>query len=136
MYGEKAFILAAHPFYPNAVCLKEKLFDHADVFDAVELSGFYHRLWNPNDKAREAALKLGLPLVGDSDTHTLEQFGTLWTEVECEQSCEGILKALKLGKGYVRGRSLRLLEMSVITYKVVGRGYMPWIDYKKQRRVA
>ena len=136
VYGDKAFILAAHPFYPNAVCLKEKLFENADLFDAVEISGFYHRFWNPNAKAREAALKLGLPLVGDSDTHTLEQFGTLWTEVESEQSIEAILNALKLGKGRVQGRSLRWIEMSVITYKVVGRGYMPWIDYKKQRRVA
>ena len=131
-----AFILAAHPFYPNAVCLKEKLFEHADLFDAVELSGFYHRLWNPNNKARAAAEKLGLPLIGNSDTHALDQFGTLWTELECEHSSGAILKALKQGKGLVRGRSLRWTEMMVITYKVVGRGYMPWIDYRKQRGVA
>src|SRR6185436_2560983 len=74
----EALIIAAHPFYPNGTCLKDKLLKHGRLFDAVEVSGFYHRRWNPNRQAEAAALRLGLPLVGNSDTHTLEQFGTTW----------------------------------------------------------
>jgi len=133
---KNSMVIAAHPFYPNAVCLKEKLFQHADVFDAVEVSGFYHPLWNPNKKAVAAASRLDLPLIGNSDTHTLEQFGKTWTEVECEATVDSIITALKKGKGKVCGRPLGWNEMAVITYKVVGRGYMPWINYKKQRRLG
>jgi predicted metal-dependent phosphoesterase TrpH len=133
--GRSLLVIAAHPFFPNAICLKEKLFEHADVFDAIEISGFYHRFWDANQKAREAATHLGLPMVGNSDTHTLDQFGTQWTEVECESTPEAVIAALKQGRGHVRGRSLRWHEMALITYKVVARGYMPWIDYKKQRGI-
>lgn len=134
--GPSVLVIAAHPFYPNAVCLKEKLFEHADVFDAIEISGFYHGLWDPNRKAREAALRLKLPLIGNSDTHTLDQFGTSWTEVECEPNPEAVITALKSGRGRACGRALRWHEMAVITYKVVARGYMPWIDYKRQRGIT
>ena len=136
LWGDHGMILAAHPFYPNGICLKEKLFKHSDLFDAVEISGFYHRFWDPNQKAVAAARQLDLPLIGNSDTHTLEQFGTIWTEVEAESNPAAILRALKEGKGRVRSRRLRWNEMAVITYKVVARGYMPWIDYKKQRGLA
>ena len=136
VWGDRGLIVAAHPFYPNDICLKEKLFEHADVFDSVEISGFYHRFWNPNQKARDAARQLGLPLIGNSDTHTLEQFGTTWTEVESESTPEAIVTALKRGHGRVCGRRLSWNEMALITYKVVARGYMPWIDYKKQRGLA
>ncbi len=134
--GDSTLVIAAHPFYPNATCLGEKLFQYSDLFDAIEVSGFYHRFWDPNRKAREAAARLKLPLIGNSDTHTLDQFGTSWTEVECESNPEAVIAALKRGNARVRGRALRGLEMAVITYKVVGRGYMPWVDYKKRRGMA
>jgi predicted metal-dependent phosphoesterase TrpH len=135
-WGERAMVIAAHPFYPNQACLKEKLFKHHDLFDAVELSGFYHRFWDPNQKAQAAANRLGLPMIGNSDTHALEQFGTMWTEVEAGADTEDILTALKQGRGRIFRRSLRWSEMAVITYKVVVRGYMPWIDYKTRRKHA
>ncbi len=126
-------VAAAHPFYPDAVCLKERLFEQHDLFDAIEVTGFHHRWWNPNLRARAAAERLGLPLIGNSDTHTLEQFGTLWTEVAAEPNVESILAALKQGRGRVCGRPLGLREMGVIAYKVIAQGYMPWVDYKKRR---
>ncbi len=126
-------VIAAHPFFPGGVCLGENLIRHRDLFDAVEISGFYHRRWDPNRKGREAAERLGLPIVGNSDTHTLEQFGTTWSEVDCEPDPARILEAIKAGKAVVKGRPLAALEMALIAYKVVGRGYMKWIDYKRSR---
>ena len=125
--------VAAHPFYPNSVCIKDRLFEQARLFDAVEISGFHHRLWNPNVKAEQAANKLGLPMLGNSDTHTLEQFGSIWTEVECDSRAEGVIEALKKGRGRIQSRTLSALEMGVITYKVVAKGYMPWVNYKRKR---
>jgi predicted metal-dependent phosphoesterase TrpH len=129
----EALVVAAHPFYPAGTCLKEKLLEHRACFDAVEISGYYRRGWDPNEQAREAAARLGLPLVGNSDTHTLEQFGTTWSEVDCPHETAALIAAIKAGRAAVRGRPLGLAEMALITWKVVARGYMPWVDYRKQR---
>ena len=130
----QALVIAAHPFYPSGTCLREKLLEHGACFDAVEISGYYRRGWDPNERAREAAARLGLPLVGNSDTHTLEQLGTTWSEVDCPRETAALIDAIKAGRAAVRGRPLGLGEMALITWKVVARGYMPWVDYKKQRR--
>ena len=129
----ESLVIAPHPFFPSGVALKEKFWDHKELFDAIEVSGFYHRFWNPNLKALQAAEKLGLPMVGNSDTHTLEQFGKTWSEVSCVKDTESILKAIKAGKAVVKGRSLAVNEMGVIGWKVIARGYMKWINYKHER---
>lgn len=129
----EGLVIAAHPFFPGDVSVGENLIRHRDLFDAVEVSGFYHRAWDPNRKGRTAAAALGLPLVGNSDTHTLEQFGTTWSEVECERTPESLVAAIKSGRVRVCGRALGTGEMGLIGYKVVVRGYMKWIDYKRSR---
>jgi predicted metal-dependent phosphoesterase TrpH len=126
-------VIAAHPFYPSSVALKEDFIRHSELFDAVEISGFYHKRWNPNVKAAESAARFGLPLVGNSDTHTLEQFGTTWSEARCEKTADGIIAAVKAGRAEVKTRALALTELGLIGYKVVARGYMKWIDYKRSR---
>jgi predicted metal-dependent phosphoesterase TrpH len=129
-------VAAAHPFYPNSTCLKARLFEHRSLFDAVEVSAFYHRLWDPNRRALEAAEQLGLPVIGNSDTHALEQFGTMWTEVESEQTPESVIAALKSGRGNVQGRPLRAMEMARVAWKVIALGYMPWVNYRHRRTRA
>ena len=129
----EGLVIAAHPFFPGGVSVGGNLLKHRDLFDAVEVSGFYHRGWDPNRKGRAAAASLGLPLVGNSDTHTLEQFGTTWSEVESERTPEALIAAIKAGKARVCGRSLEARELGLIGYKVVVRGYMKWINYKRSR---
>lgn len=126
-------VVAPHPFFPSGVALKEKFWRHRELFDAIEVSGFYHAKWNPNLKALQAAEKLGLPLIGNSDTHTLEQFGKTWTEADCEPTVEGIIQAVKEGRTVIKGRSLAAVEMGRITWQVVAKGYMKWINYKRKR---
>jgi predicted metal-dependent phosphoesterase TrpH len=129
----ESLVIAPHPFFPSGVALKEKFWEHKELFDAVEVSGFFHRFWNPNLKAMQAAQSLGLPLVGNSDTHTLEQFGKTWSEVECGKDTTSILQAIKAGKAAVKGRSLKVGEMGLIGWKVIAQGYMKWINYKRSR---
>jgi predicted metal-dependent phosphoesterase TrpH len=126
-------VVAPHPFFPSGVALKEKFWRHRELFDAIEVSGFYHSKWNPNLKAIQAAEKLGLPLIGNSDTHTLEQFGKTWSEAECEQTIESIVRAVKEGRAIVKGKSLGAVEMGRIGWQVVAKGYMKWINYKRKR---
>ncbi len=131
--AREILVIAPHPFFPSGVALKDKFWAHKDLFDAVEVSGFFHRYWNPNLKAMEAADRLGLPLVGNSDTHTLQQFGKTWSEVACAKDTVSILKAIKAGHAKVKGRSLAALELCQIGWKVIAMGYMKWIDYKRTR---
>ncbi|MEO7426404.1 MAG: PHP domain-containing protein [Fibrobacteria bacterium] len=130
----ESLVIAPHPFFPGGVALQEKFWDHKELFDAVEVSGFFHRNWNPNLKAIRAASELGLPMVGNSDTHTLEQFGKTWSEVaDCPKDVGSLLRAIKAGRAQVKGRSLGALEMGLIGWKVIALGYMKWIDYKRTR---
>jgi predicted metal-dependent phosphoesterase TrpH len=131
--ARESLIIAPHPFFPGGVALKDKFWAHKDVFDAVEVSGFFHKYWNPNRKAEAAAASLGLPLVGNSDTHTLRQFGTTWSEAESEKDTASLLRAIKAGKVEVKGRALAAGELGVIGWKVIAQGYMKWINYKRKR---
>jgi len=126
-------VIAPHPFFPSEVALQEKFWTNSKMFDAIEVSGFFHKRWNPNLKAIDAAKKLGIPLVGNSDTHTLEQLGTTWSEVECEPNVISLIRAIKAGKAEVKGRALAVHEMGLIGWKVVAKGYMKWINFKRDR---
>jgi predicted metal-dependent phosphoesterase TrpH len=126
-------VVAPHPFFPSGVALQKKFWKNKAVFDAIEISGFFHKWWNPNSKAIAASRDLGLPLIGNSDTHTLEQFGTTWSEVHCEKDAISIIRSIKAGQAVVKGRSLAINEMGLIGYKVIAQGYMKWINYKKKR---
>ena len=128
-------VVAAHPFFPSSICLQEKLIEHAELFDAIEVTGFYQSGWNPNTKAIQVAAELKLPILGNSDTHTLEQLGSTFSEVTIagEANPLNLVKAIKAGRVEVQSRALGALEMGRITWKVVGRGYMPWVDDKRTR---
>lgn len=127
-------VIAAHPFYPSGVALKEKFLRNRALFDAVEVSGFYHSRWDPNRRARLEAARAGLPLIGNSDTHTLEQFGTHWSEARCPRDAAAIVRAVKEGRIEIKGRALSAREILVIGWKVVAVGYMKWINYKRSRK--
>jgi len=131
--GRETLVIAPHPFFPGGVALQERFWQHSSLFDAVEVSGFYHARWNPNHRAIRAAEKLGLPLVGNSDTHTLEQFGKTWSEADCPQDADSILRAIKEGRVAVKGRALDAGEMGRIGWNVIAKGYMKWINYKRTR---
>lgn len=67
--GREIAIIAAHPYFYGNFSLKERLEKYAYLFDAIEHSWFYSRIFNRNEKARKASLKLELPLLATSDTH-------------------------------------------------------------------
>ena len=67
--GKEIAIIAAHPYFYGNISLKERLEKYASLFDAIEHSWFYSRIFNRNNKARIMSLRLELPLVATSDTH-------------------------------------------------------------------
>ncbi len=92
-------IIAPHPFYVMGDCLKEKLIENIDLFDAVEHSFLYLPWINYfNNKAEKVAKKYHKAFVGNSDCHLLWQFNKNYTLVDAEKNVRSVFKAIKENK--------------------------------------
>lgn len=86
---------AAHPFFILPTCLGNTVFEHPKLFDFIEHSHFYTKTINFNKKAACAAEKLQIPLVANSDIHSLSWFGKEYTMIDAPPTTDGIIDALK-----------------------------------------
>lgn len=93
-------IIAPHPFYPITYAVGSYLRDNPDVFDAVEVSGCYHKWHNRyNDEAETFAKTHDLAVLGNSDTHHLWQFGKCFSQIDCEElSVDALFSAIRSRK--------------------------------------
>ncbi len=111
---EDTLVIAPHPYFPSRLCLGSRLQRNADVFDAVENSGFYLPGIDFNRRGRRIAHEQRKPLVGNGDVHMLWQLGRTFTWIYSEPSVVPILKAVKEGK--VRVESTPLAFSEVISF--------------------
>lgn len=65
------FVLAPHPYFYGNFSLKRRLEQYIHLFDAIEHSWFYSKLFNRNKKGETIARKYNLPFIATSDTHRL-----------------------------------------------------------------
>lgn len=94
-----AVIIAPHPFFPMPWSLHSQLEKNADLFDAVEFCGLYFRGMNWNHRAVKTASRLGLPMVGSSDTHMLPYLDTTFSWIEAEEaSTPAVVEAIRAGR--------------------------------------
>jgi predicted metal-dependent phosphoesterase TrpH len=104
-------VIAPHPFFPAPKCLKGKLRENVDLFDAIEFSHFYTQRLDFNRKAVAYARRMGVPLVGTSDCHRLWQLGTTYTLVEATaRTKEAVFEAIRAGRVRVVTAPLRPLR--------------------------
>ena len=103
-------IAAPHPLFPASYCLREKLWQEMDLFDAIEFSHFYTPRIDFNRPAVKLAAALGLPLLGTSDSHLDEQFGTTFSLIEADLSVESVLASVKQGRLGIVSRPLTLIR--------------------------
>jgi predicted metal-dependent phosphoesterase TrpH len=101
-------VAAPHPLFPASYCLRERLWQQIDLFDAIEFSHFYTPRIDFNRPAVKLAAAVGLPLVGTSDSHLDEQFGTTFSLIEADLSVESVLAAVKHGRLSIVSRPLSL----------------------------
>ena len=99
-------VVAPHPFFPASYCLREKLWHEIELFDAIEFSHFYTPRLDFNRAAVKLASAVGLPLLGTSDSHLADQFGTTFSLIESDLSVESVLSAIKQGRVSVVSRPL------------------------------
>ncbi|MFQ5675903.1 MAG: PHP-associated domain-containing protein [bacterium] len=98
------FLIAPHPFYKTPPCLGRKLYEHLELFDALEFSYFYATWLNPNKQMLRLAEESGLPVVGNSDCHLLKYFA----------ACHSILQADELSTASIFS-AIREKRIDVVT---------------------
>ena len=106
--GPDWLVIAAHPFFPGSTCIGERLLAEIDLFDAIELSHFYTRQIDFNQRAVQLARNVGLPLLGTSDSHLIQQFGTTYSIIDGDATAEGILTAIRKKQVQVLGTLHRI----------------------------
>ena len=112
--GPEWLAVAAHPFFPGSTCLRRRLVEEIDLFDAIEFSHFYTRQIDFNRPAVSLAQEVGLPLLGTSDGHLVQQFGTTYSQIEGELTVESILMAIRKGRVQVVSEPLTLRQLAGI----------------------
>jgi len=95
---EHHLVIAPHPFFVGKCCLGGAIFEHADLFDAIEHSYFFTRTINCNRKAVEFSRMCGMPLIAASDLHILRNFGRQYAVVDGELTVSSVISAIKEGK--------------------------------------
>jgi len=117
----ESFIYAPHPYFPGP-CLGEKLEEHLELFDGVELSHFYHKYRNYNLKAEQFAEAHDLPFFATPDCHFLKNVDIAYTVLQLEESLDELLEledpaapvitALKSGRFQNFANPLSMLKIS------------------------
>ena len=106
--SDKSLVIAPHPFFHLFKSLQKNLYPLLGYIDAIESTCYHNSFLNLNKKAIRAAQEHGKPLVGNSDSHNLRQFGKTYTLVEADKSIPSIIHAVKDGRCEVRTTPLPL----------------------------
>jgi len=125
---EDSLVIAPHPFFHLFRSLKDKLFPLLDLIDAIEFNCYHNSLLNLNKKGVRAAREHGKPLVGNSDSHKLKQFGMTYTLVESEKNIPAIVQAVKAGRCEVKTRPMSAWTMLGIIFN--------FLTYERMRRLV
>ncbi len=91
-------VVAPHSFFPARSCLRGLLLPNLDVFDALEVSGFFTTRIDFNRTAVKIASEYGKPMVGNGDVHQLWQLGKTCTWINSAPGVLSILQAIKQGR--------------------------------------
>jgi predicted metal-dependent phosphoesterase TrpH len=105
---DASLFIAPHPFFHLFKSLQDKLFLVLPLIDAIEFTCYHNPLFNLNKKAVRTAKDTGKPLVGNSDSHNLRQFGKTYTLVQAEKTVPAIISAVKEGRCRVQTEPLSL----------------------------
>jgi len=95
----EAFIMAPHPFFYGDFSLKQYLEPNIGLYDAIEQSWFYSKLFNRNIEGKAIADKYHLPFVATSDTHYFDFLDKNYCTVEVDElTPEAVFAAIRAGK--------------------------------------
>lgn len=107
-------VIAPHPFFPGFHSINGFMKTYYKMFDALEYSHFYLPFLNFNRRALEFSRESGLPLLGTSDAHFLEQLGTTYSLIQAPKDMESVFSAIRQGKIELVTKPLSLLQVGRI----------------------
>jgi predicted metal-dependent phosphoesterase TrpH len=109
---EDTLVIAPHSFFPARSCLRSLLHRNLDLFDAIEISGFYTADLNFNRRAARIAVEHGIPMVGNGDVHMLWQLGKTYTWINSEPGVLPVLQAIREGRVRIESAPLTLTQVA------------------------
>jgi predicted metal-dependent phosphoesterase TrpH len=120
-------VVAPHPFFPvydiKRFCIRtvgSVLHKYVDVFDAVEFTAKYTKLVSFNRKAVRFAKKHNIPLIANSDSHDLRNFGDHYSLIDSKKSRDSVIRAIKKGRIRIVSRPLFFPRVALIQmYEVI-----------------
>jgi len=115
-------VVAPHPFYPLGSALGSILDRERAIFDAVEVNAMYITSLDFNRRAVAWARTHGVPLVGNTDLHMLEQMGTTYSLVDAVPDPDAICEAIRQGRVEVRREPLPALRAAWLFSRMVLNG--------------
>ena len=121
--GSGWLVVAAHPFFPGPTHFGNRLLDEIDLFDGIEFSHFYTTRIDFNRPAARLAQVVGLPLLGSSDSHLADQFGTTYSLIDAEPEMDSVLTAIRKGAVDVVSSPLSLRRLVGITARLFLRSH-------------
>lgn len=96
--GDDVLKIAPHPFFYRKICLGKNLIRYKHLFDVIELSHFYTKLFNPNKKALVLAKNWNKPMLGTGDVHFFPTWNKTFSLVDSELDPLKIVMAVKKNK--------------------------------------
>jgi predicted metal-dependent phosphoesterase TrpH len=114
-------VVAPHPYFPGLHSLNGYLKKNLHFFHALEYCHFYSSRINFNHRALTLSQSSGLPMLGNSDSHFLEQLGTTYSLIYAQKDVESVFSAIRQGKVEVVSRPLSSLRMGSIMGRFLGR---------------
>jgi predicted metal-dependent phosphoesterase TrpH len=121
-------VIAPHPYYPVRSALRSQLAHQAALFDAVEFNAMYTPWIDFNRRAVAWAHERGVPLVGNTDLHVLEQLGTTYSLVDAPADADAICDAIRRGQVEVRTQPLTEFKAGWIFSRMVLGGILGATD--------
>ena len=115
-----SLIVAPHPYFPNPHSLNGCLLKNLRHFDALEYCHFYSPRINFNQRAIALSKSRGIPLIGNSDSHFLSQFGTTYSLIYAEKDPEAIFSAIRESRLEIITRPLSHIEMGTLLGRFFG----------------
>lgn len=115
----KIFVIAPHPFHWTPVCLRNKVIQYFDLFDAWEYSWYYTYGINPNQKTAKLAQQYHKPVVGCSDVHRIENLGKTYTLIDAKPTINSVFEAIKENKVKVVTKPLSWIRFATIGVHVI-----------------
>jgi predicted metal-dependent phosphoesterase TrpH len=104
-------VIAPHPYFPGFHSLNGYLREHLQLFHALEYCHFYTSYFNFNHQVRQLSLSSGLPLLGSSDAHFLDQLGTTYSLISAQKDLVSVFSAIRQGKVEIVSRPLSSLQL-------------------------